>query len=117
LKSRLKISPRLYNISLRRLVLAGALQESGPLLHLPGHEIRFSPQQQRDVDRLLARFAASPTSPPSTKESIAEVGEDLYTALLDLGLLAAVAPDVVFRQEDYSRMVAEVRRLLEQRGR
>jgi selenocysteine-specific elongation factor len=116
LKSRLKASTRLYNIALRRLVSAGALQESGPLLHLPGHEISFNPQQQRAVDRLLARFAASPTSPPSTKESIAEVGEDLFTALLDLGLLAAVAPDVVFRQEDYARMAAEVRRLLEQKG-
>jgi selenocysteine-specific elongation factor len=116
LKSRLKIPVRLFNATMRRLVSDGAMIEIGPLVQIPGHEIRFNPAQQRRIDQLLARFAASPYSPPSVKESQAEIGEDVYAALLDSGQLQAVAPDVVFRKEDYDRMVREVRRLLETRG-
>ena len=39
------------------------------------------------VDRLLARFAQSPFAPPSVKESQAEVGEDVYQALVDQAIL------------------------------
>jgi selenocysteine-specific elongation factor len=68
------------------------------------------------VDGLLSRFTASPYSPPSVKDAQVEVGEDVYNALLDLGQLVALTPEVVFRKVDYDGMVAEVRRLLEKRG-
>jgi selenocysteine-specific elongation factor len=116
LKSRLKISPRLFNAALRKLADGERVEEAGPFLLLPGHEIRFTPAQQRLVDGLLARFAASPYTPPSVKEAQAEAGEEVYNALLELGMLVQVAPEVVFRREDYDRMVAEVRRLLQERG-
>ena len=120
LKSRLKAlskaSPRLFNAALRKLVAEGSLEENGPLVLRPGHSIRFTPHQKSSLDRLLARFAASPFAPPSVKEVQVEVGEDVYLALLDLGQLVAVAPDVVFRKEDYDRMVDGVHRLLEQHG-
>lgn len=121
LKSRLKISPRFFNAALRRLVTEQVVQEAGPLVLRPGHEIRFSPQQQRDVDGLLTRFTTSPFAPPSVKECKAEVGEDVYHALVDQGQLVSVqtgstAPDVVFSQEGYTRMLGEVRRLLKKNG-
>lgn len=120
LRSRLRAllggSARLFNLALARLLAAGELDESGPLVRRPGHAIRFTPEQQRAVDRLLARFQAAPYTPPSVKESQAEVGEEVFAALLDLGRLVSVAPDVVFRKEDYDHMVAEVRRLIEARG-
>jgi selenocysteine-specific elongation factor len=117
LKSRLKIPPRLFNAVLRKLVAdEGIIKDAGPLLLRPGHEIRFSAPQQRRVDGLLARFAASPYTPPSVKEAQAEAGEEVYNALLELGALVQVAPEVVFRREDYERMVGEVRRLLQERG-
>jgi selenocysteine-specific elongation factor len=116
LKSRLKILPRLFNAVLRKLVALEVIKEAGPLLLRPGHEIRFTPSQQRLVDGLQARFAASPYTPPSVKEAQAEAGEEVYNALLELGALVQVAPEVVFRREDYQRMVGEVRRLLQERG-
>jgi selenocysteine-specific elongation factor len=82
----------------------------------PGHAIRFSPQQEQAIQRLMARFAASPYAPPSVKECQAEVGEDVVAALIDLERLVAVAPDVVFSQEDYQRMVGDVRRMIQQNG-
>jgi selenocysteine-specific elongation factor len=116
LKDLLRASPRLFNAALRRLVSESQLQEAGPLVHRPGHAIQFSPQQEQNIQRLMARFAASPYAPPSVKECQSEVGEDVLAALLDLERLVAVAPDVIFRQEDYARMVADVRRLIQQNG-
>lgn len=114
LKSRLKITPRLFNAALQKLVVEGYLEESGPLVHLPDHEIRFSAQQERAIQALLARFKASPSTPPTVKEAQAEVGEEIYNALTELRILLPVSPEVVFRREDYEQMVAEVRRLLEE---
>jgi len=120
LKSRLKEltrgSTRLFNAALRRLETQGKLKEAGPLVFLPEHTIRFTPQQQAKIDRLLARFAASPFSPPNFKDCQAEVGEETLTALVETGQLVAVAADVVFRQVDYDRMVGDVRRMIHQRG-
>ena len=92
------------------------LKEAGPLVYLPEHAIRFTPQQQGKIDRLLSRFAASPFSPPNFKDCQTEVGEDVLVALVDTGQLVAVAPDVVFRQADYDRMVADIRSMIQKRG-
>lgn len=120
LKSRLKeitkASPRLFNAALRRLVAEGSLHESGPLVFHPEHVIAFTPQQQVSVDRLLSRFAASPYGPPTVKECQIEVDEEVYNALVELGKLVAVSPEVVFRREDYETMVGDVRRLMEKQG-
>jgi selenocysteine-specific elongation factor len=120
LKSRLKDaarrSPRLANAALRRLAADGELVEAGPLTRLPEHQVRFSAAQQQGVDRLMKRFAASPYSPPTLKECQAEVGDDVTAALVDLGELVSVAPDVVFRRQDYDGMLADVRRLIAANG-
>jgi selenocysteine-specific elongation factor len=112
LKSRLKISPRLFNATVRKLVAEKIIEENGSLILRAGHTIHFTSQQQRLVDGLLKRFAASPYSPPTVKDCQAEVGEDIYNALIDLDQLVSVPPDVVFRRQDYDYMVAEIRGLL-----
>ena len=121
LKSRLKLPPgpigaRLFIAAMRKLSGEGSLEEAGPLIHQPGFSINFNPQQQRQVDTLLARFAAAPYSPPSIKECQAEVGEELFTALVELGDLVTLSAEVVFRPKDYDQMVADIRRLLQARG-
>jgi selenocysteine-specific elongation factor len=121
LRSRLKIilrnaPPKFFNLAVTRLVREGKLFEQGPLVLLPGHTIRFTASQQSKVDGLLKRFAANPNAPPSPKECQAEVGEDLYQALIDLDELVQVSPEVAFRKADYLIMVEEVRRLIRQQG-
>jgi selenocysteine-specific elongation factor len=116
LKSRLKLPGRLFSVSLHKLVETSALEENGPWVLRPGHTIRFTPQQQRLVDTLMKRFADSPFAPPTVKDSQAEVGEDIFTALVEMGQIVLVPPDVAFRKEDYEKMMAEVRQLLEQGG-
>ena len=116
LKSRLKLPARLFNIALKRLGGLGELSEQGPLVMLPEHTIRFNPQQQRLVDTLLARYATSPYAPPTVKDSQAEVGEDIFAALIDTGQIILIHPEVAFRNEDYDKMLAELRRLLSENG-
>ena len=108
IKSRLKLSSRLFNIAIRRISAEGNLEETSSLVRRVGYNIQFNPQQQRMVDGLLTRFIASPFSPPTSKECLTEVGEDLYNAMIDLGLLIPIPPDVVFRKQDYDLMLSEI---------
>jgi selenocysteine-specific elongation factor len=121
LKSRLKFtqkdSNRLFNAVMNKLVAEGKLIENGPLVKCPKHSIKFTNEQKRQADNLLARFAQAPYSPPSVKECLSEVGEDLFIALIDLGQLISVSNEVVFRHEDYEHMVLEIRSMLAKHGK
>jgi selenocysteine-specific elongation factor len=116
LKSRLKLSPRLFNLVLPKMASEGVLTEAPKWISLPGHIVRFSPFQQVKVDKLMALFAAAPYSPPSVKECQVEVGEDIFSALRESGDLVAVSDEVVFRQTDYEAMVEKILQALRQKG-
>jgi selenocysteine-specific elongation factor len=116
LKSRLKLSTRLFNLTLRRIVAKGEIQENVTIVQKVGHTIQFNPQQQHSVDGLLARFNIAPFSPPTVKECFSEVGEELYNAMIDLNLIIQISPEVVFRKQDYDLMISEVIDLLKSRG-
>jgi selenocysteine-specific elongation factor len=92
------------------------LAETGAYVLLPGFKPRFNPQQQTQVDHLLAKFAQNPFSTPSVKDCLAEVGEEMYNAILDQGLLVAVSPEVVFRRLDYDTLVAAVKDMIQADG-
>ncbi len=115
LKSHLKLASRPYNAILHRMAAEGEIVEAGLVVSLSGHSIRFTGQQQQAVDGLLRRFAASPYAPPTSKDCIAEVGEELYNAMIEVGYLVSIPPDVVFRKQDYERMVSEVKGMLQAR--
>jgi selenocysteine-specific elongation factor len=116
LKSRLKLPPRLFNAAVHKLALDGLFVEGAKWAALPGHIVRFSPFQQVKVDRLMKQFAAAPYAPPSVKECQAEVGEDIYAALLEFGDLVAASADVVFRKSDYDDMVEKIRQTIREKG-
>ena len=116
LKSRLKIPPRLFNLIVRKLAAENILIEGTKWAALPGHVVRFSPFQQVKVDKLMLQFSAAPFAPPSVKECQAEVGEDIYSALLEFGDLHAVSDEVVFRKSDYDSMSEKIRLIIQQRG-
>jgi selenocysteine-specific elongation factor len=120
LKSRVKditkVSPRLFNAAVRKLVSEEALKESGPVVFHPDHAIRFNSVQQQNIDRLLEHFASSPYAPPTVKECQSEVGDEVTSALIETGQLVIVAPEVVFRKEDYEQMVADIRQMINENG-
>ncbi len=127
LKSRLGVDAAVFNALVDALTGREELKELALRQNLPGvnplpvicrptHQPTFQPDQQRKVDRLLAKFAAAPYSPPTVKEVIAEIGEELYNALLDQEKLMPVSADVVFRLSDYASMVAQVEEIIQREG-
>jgi selenocysteine-specific elongation factor len=116
LKSRLKLSSRLFNTILPKIVAQGTLVDTGQLVYRFGFTIQFTPQQEHIIENLLNRFITAPFSPPTAKECITKVGEDLYNAMIEVGLLVAIPPDVVFRLQDYELMVSEIKNLIIKKG-
>lgn len=116
LKSRLKLPTRFYNLILRKLSAEGEIEETGSLVRQAGFTILFTPQQQQLQEVLLKRFADLPFSPPSIKDCLTEVGEELFSALVDTGVLKPVSTEVVFRKHDYDRMLADTLDMLDKKS-
>ncbi len=116
LKSRLKLTSRVFNGFLRRLVRGDQLAETGAIISQVGFEIHPTPEQSVKIMGLLKDYARSPFAPPSIKESQAEVGEEIFTVLVETGQLVQVSSEVAFRKEDYETLVERVRKHLEAQG-
>lgn len=112
LKSKLKLSSRLFNSAIKNL----DLQANGIWLALPGHSIQLTKDQQAKTAALLKQFDSMPYSPPGVKECQKEIGEDLFSALLELGEVILVSADVAFRRKDYEAMVSKIRDLIKDKG-
>jgi len=117
LKSRLKLSARAFNSLITNYLSHNILKDSNNYLAKPEHKIRFDNGQQAKVQALMQKFEQNPYSPPSVKESQAEVGEEILNALIDLNELVALSPEVIFRKQDYDLAVTKVRHTIEENGK
>jgi selenocysteine-specific elongation factor len=117
LKSKLKLSARLFHALISSFVSGTLLVESGSLLAKPGHEVAFDSSQQARVQELRRKFEQNPFSPPGVKESQAEVGAEVLNALIECGEFIAVSADVIFRKQDYDLALAKIRAILLQNER
>ena len=116
LKSRLKLAPRFFNLALLKMASEGVLTEADRWAALPGHVVKFSPFQQVKVDKLVNQFTLAPFSPPTVKECHAQVGEEIFSTLLEFGDLVAVSEEVVFRKSDYETMQQKICTVLQEKG-
>jgi selenocysteine-specific elongation factor len=117
LRSRLKVPATLFAALLEHLIGEGQLEEKGTAVRLPSFRIEFDPAQQAAVERLMERFAAAGVNSPSVKESKAAVGEAVYSALLDLGMLHPLNEEVVYATAEYEALVAQLQNYLREKGR
>ncbi|MBV6397063.1 MAG: Selenocysteine-specific elongation factor [Anaerolineales bacterium] len=115
LKSKLKLSPRIFNALMAQYASRTLLEDSNAFLSLPGHKVTFEAADQVNIERLMRRFEASPFATPSMKECQAEVGEDVLNALIEMGGLTPVSVEVVFRTNDYEAMIEKVKSALNQK--
>jgi selenocysteine-specific elongation factor len=116
LRSRLALDGKLFNGVVALAVESGVLVDEGTVVRLPEHSVRFSGQQQAAIDELLAAFREQPTTPPSVKEAIAVVGEDVLRALVEGEQLAQVSEDVLFEAETYTWLVEQVEAFIGEHG-
>jgi selenocysteine-specific elongation factor len=109
LKSRLKLETRIFAAAADAAAREGSLRDLGPRLALPDHEAHPTAEQSSRLDSLMARFQASPSAPPSVKESVEAIGPELWDYLLEKGLVVAVSPDVAFEAQRYAAIVEQIR--------
>jgi selenocysteine-specific elongation factor len=116
LRSRLEIDPRVFNRLIALASEESILADEGIVLRLPGHQVRFSPQQQATIDRLRAMISAQPMSPPGIKEAQAVVGEDVLQVMVEQGELQQAGPEVLFDAQTYRLLVDQIRAFITQNG-
>jgi selenocysteine-specific elongation factor len=117
LKSRLKVSPRVFNALLKKLLTDNSITDYSASVAKLEHKITLDAGQQAKVQALMRKFEQNPFSPPSVKESQAEVGEEILNALIELNELVMVSSDVIFRRQDYDLMVGRIGETIQQKGR
>ena len=114
LKSRLGLAPKEFNGFMARVVQSGQMMDEGIYVRLPGHEIRFTADQEAAIKNLLRRFHADPFGTPSVKECISAVGEDVLAVLVNRGELVQVSTDVLFLANTALEAEKNVRRFVAQ---
>ncbi|HJW83081.1 MAG TPA: SelB C-terminal domain-containing protein, partial [Anaerolineae bacterium] len=108
LKSRLKLDPKVFSAVVTQAAAEGALVEGAATVRAPDFAVKFTPQQQKSIEALLARFRSQPWAAPSLKEAEATVGADVLAALIDLGQLVKLSQDVLLLPETYQFAVKRV---------
>lgn len=117
LKSRLKLTARLFSTLIKKLTLENILGEAGGTLSSPGYQIKLDGGQQAKIHALMQKFEQNPYSPPTLKECQAETGEEIVDALIELGELVPVSNDVIFRKQDYDSMTVKIKEIIKENGK
>ena len=99
---------RLFNELVGRATAEGVVAEVEGAVRTADHVVRFTPQQQKQVDAVLGRFRAQPYTPPSVAEATASVGPDVLQALIEANTLTRISEDVLFLTETYEQIVARI---------
>jgi len=92
------------------------VESDADLVWQRGHEVRLSVRQQQAASDLLQVFERAPYLPPSVKEAVAQVGDELFRYLVDRGDLVLVAPDVVLSAGVYREFMRAVTEMLDAAG-
>ncbi|MCL4247606.1 MAG: selenocysteine-specific translation elongation factor [Anaerolineae bacterium] len=86
------------------------------LLRLAEHQVTFTATQLSQIERLRATFDSARFTPPSFDEAAQIVGEDVLLALIELGNIVRVQPDVILARVTYDEMVSGTLALIDQHG-
>jgi selenocysteine-specific elongation factor len=108
LRSRLKLPSAAFSPVVAAAVAADYLVEAGALVRRPDHVIRFTAEQQVQVERLQRQFSQAGVNSPSVKDARTAVGDDVYAALLELNSLRQISDDVVYLPEIYEFLVGQI---------
>jgi selenocysteine-specific elongation factor len=110
------LSGRLFNQVVALAVHRGLVGENETSVWLAGHVVRLNADQQAKVDALLQRLGRAGYASPSVAECVAQVGEDVYAALVEGGTLIPLNEDVVYLSETVAEMQERVAAHIRQQG-
>jgi selenocysteine-specific elongation factor len=109
-------STRTFNAIIDRALAEKLLREDRGYLALIDFSPTFSARQQKAVDTLLAQFRAQPYTPPSVRQTLEIVDDEILAALIQRGDLVKLGPDILFTRETYNDMLARTLDFLRQNG-
>jgi selenocysteine-specific elongation factor len=115
LKSRLKLSSRVFNALIENYLSRNILKDSNNFIAKPEHQIQFDSGQQTKVQALIRKFEQNPFSPPGMKELQSEVGQEILNALIESNEFFPVSSDVIFRKQDYDLMIDRIQKEIQQK--
>ena len=104
LKSQLAFPAGLFDAVVRQMNNEQSLVPFDAKVRLAEHQVHFTPAQQKEIDLLLRQFQEQPHTPPSLKQCVEAIGEDLTDALIETGRLVQPAEDVVFQPAIFEEM-------------
>jgi selenocysteine-specific elongation factor len=114
LRSRLQLDPKVAGVIFSQAEAEGVIENIGKMVCKASFRPELSKEQKQQVESLMKRFRNYPYAPPSVKESIAAVGEDIFRYLLESGELIQLSDDVVFHAGGYQSMIQEIKDLIAQ---
>ena len=116
LRSRLGLSPQMFNTLMAWCTDQNIIVIEGGLLRTADHELLFSPDQQQQIARFLDQMKRSDANTPSVKEAQHALGDALYYALIDLGRLRQLNADVVYESGQYEEFAGKITSFLQANG-
>ncbi len=122
LKSRLDqgrrtaLTARAFADILARAEAENLLRVTESVVCRTGHQVTFSPAQERRVQQTLTLFHRQPFSPPGIDEARSTLGDDVLAALFEQGKLVKLNDDVALDAAAYQEMVDTIRQIIQQEG-
>jgi selenocysteine-specific elongation factor len=113
LRSRLKLKADTLQFLLNA---AERLIQEGSVVRLSDHGVTLSPIQQQQREQVLEWVGRNPFAPPSLDELVEGYDQELIYALIDLGDLVRVPPDLVFTRAAYDSLMQQIAQLIHEQG-
>jgi selenocysteine-specific elongation factor len=104
LRGKIKVPAKFFDSAVKQLSAEGVLSESGPTVHLPGHQVELTLEQQKKIDAYLKALSSSPFSPPPETT----IEPELLNILIGQRKVVKVADNVVFTADAYDQMTRKI---------
>ena len=108
LKSKLKVSQKIFSSLIEKWDHENQLKVGKSLLSLNSHHVIFTKTDQQKVNNLIKIFEENPFSPPGIIECRQLAGDEIFNALMDQEMFIQVLGDIVFLKKNYDDMLAFV---------
>ncbi len=105
LKTKVNLPAKVFQVMLDQ----AKLREDRNSLSADNFKIQYSSADQTRINHVLAQFTAAPFSPPFSKDTKNELGDEVYNSMLETGILIQVSPEVAFTTDTYQIMLQKLR--------
>lgn len=117
LRSKLKLNTKVFNLLIDDWINHGEVSGNNVDIRMPDHKIILTPSQVSLIDSIKKKFDQNSATPPSVKDCVQEIGDELYRMLLEQGEFIQVSEDVVYTSGQFLLLKAEIISHIEKHGK